>query len=42
MFIEQAVKYIFGFNSFSEEEQMLYDKIYISKDSRTNAIYGPS
>ena len=32
IFKEKATKFVSGFNSFSKEEQALYDKAYISRD----------
>ncbi|MBD8974673.1 MAG: DUF3784 domain-containing protein, partial [Clostridiales bacterium] len=32
VFKEKAAKFVSGFNSFSKEEQALYDKAHISRD----------
>lgn len=32
IFKEKATKFVSGFNSFSKEEQALYDKAHISRD----------
>ena len=34
IFKEKAAKFVSGFNSFSKEEQALYDKVQISRDIR--------
>ena len=35
IFKEKATKFVSGFNSFSKEEQTMYDKAQISRDIRT-------
>ena len=38
IFKEKAAKFVSGFNSLSKEEQMLYDKAYISRDVRNQCF----
>ena len=38
IFKEKAAKFVSGFNSLSKEEQMLYDKAYISRDMRNQCF----
>lgn len=38
IFKEKAAKFVSGFNSFSKEEQALYDKAYISRDMRNQCF----
>ena len=38
IFKEKAAKFVSGFNSFSKEEQALYDKAYISRDIRNQCF----
>lgn len=38
IFKEKAAKFISGFNSFSKEEQALYDKAQISRDVRNQCF----
>lgn len=38
IFKEKAAKFVSGFNSLSREEQMLYDKAYISRDIRNQCF----
>ena len=38
IFKEKAVKFVSGFNSFSKEEQTLYDKAHISRDIRNQCF----
>ena len=38
VFKEKAAKFISGFNSFSKEEQALYDKAHISRDIRNQCF----
>ena len=38
IFKEKATKFVSGFNSFSKEEQALYDKAHISRDIRKMCI----
>ena len=38
IFKEKAAKFVSGFNSFSKEEQALYDKARISRDIRNQCI----
>ena len=38
IFKEKAAKYVSGFNSFSKEEQALYDKAHISRDIRNQCF----
>ena len=37
-FKEKAAKFVSGFNSFSKEEQALYDKAHISRDIRNQCF----
>ena len=38
IFKEKAAKFVSGFNSFSKEEQALYDKAHISRDIRNQCF----
>lgn len=38
IFKEKAAKFVSGFNSFSKEEQALYDKAQISRDIRNQCF----
>ena len=38
VFKEKAAKFVSGFNSFSKEEQALYDKAHISRDIRNQCF----
>ncbi len=38
IFKEKATKFVSGFNSFSKEEQALYDKAHISRDIRNQCF----
>ncbi|EDP10281.1 hypothetical protein EUBDOL_02295 [Amedibacillus dolichus DSM 3991] len=38
LFKDKAAKYVSGFNSFSKEEQALYDKYQISRDMRNQCF----
>lgn len=38
IFKEKAAKFVSGFNSFSKEEQVLYDKARISRDIRNQCF----
>ena len=38
IFKEKAAKFVSGFNSFSKEEQSLYDKAHISRDIRNQCF----
>ena len=38
IFKEKAAKFVSGFNSFSKEEQSLYDKVQISHDIRNQCF----
>ena len=38
IFKENAAKFVSGFNSFSKEEQALYDKAHISRDIRNQCF----
>lgn len=38
IFKGRAAKFVSGFNSFSKEEQELYDKAYISRDIRNQCF----
>lgn len=38
IFKEKAAKFVSGFNSFSKEEQALYDKAQISRDMRNQCF----
>ena len=38
IFKEKTVKFVSGFNSFSKEEQALYDKAHISRDIRNQCF----
>ena len=38
IFKEKAAKFVSGFNSFSKEEQSLYDKVQISRDIRNQCF----
>lgn len=38
IFKEKAAKFVSGFNSFSKEEQALYDKAQISRDVRNQCF----
>ena len=38
-FKEKATKFVSGFNSFSKEEQALYDKAHISRDIRNQCFH---
>lgn len=38
IFKEKAAKFVAGFNSFSKEEQALYDKAQISRDIRNQCF----
>lgn len=38
IFKEKAAKFVSGFNSFSKEEQALYDKAFISRDIRNQCF----
>ena len=38
VFKEKAAKFVSGFNSFSKEEQALYDKVRISRDIRNQCF----
>ncbi len=38
IFKEKAAKFVSGFNSFSKEEQALYDKAQISRDIRNKSF----
>lgn len=38
IFKEKAAIFVSGFNSFSKEEQALYDKAYISRDMRNQCF----
>ena len=38
IFKEKAAKFVSGFNSFSKEEQALYDKVQISRDIRNQSF----
>lgn len=40
IFKEKATKFVSGFNSFSKEEQALYDKAYISRDKKSVLYVG--
>lgn len=35
---EKAAKFVSGFNSLSKDEQLLYDKAYISRDIRNQSF----
>lgn len=36
--LKKTAKFVSGFNSFSKEEQALYDKAHISRDIRISAL----
>ena len=38
IFKEKAAKFVSGFNSFSKEEQVLYDKAHVSRDIRNQCF----
>ena len=38
IFKEKAAKFVSGFNSFSKEEQALYDKAHISRDIKNQCF----
>ena len=38
IFKEKTAKFVSGFNSFSKEEQALYDKAHIARDIRISAL----
>ncbi|MBU3877190.1 DUF3784 domain-containing protein [Faecalicatena sp. AGMB00832] len=38
IFKEKSAKFVSGFNMFSKEEQMLYDKAYIARDIRNSCF----
>ena len=40
IFKEKATKFVSGFNSFSKEEQALYDKAHISRDIKISVLHG--
>lgn len=38
VFKERSTKYVSGFNTLSEKEQALYDKVYIARDIRNSCF----